>query len=243
MSLPNEKHVNSKHSSKRNPYIGNINFQNNNIMTHFRTYCIGEYDTDELCEKFSEYTEVPEYSNGEIQMADVVSFVEYYTTNKYGNGEPIKCTNKTLAKNGSRLTQRYRNEQSSPEKRHEIFKEIMQKIFEPLYKVFGDEWNSNRWRKNENGVWMEYSTYNPNTVFDYFSEIEETTLGEMVNPIETLCNSCGVFKDNVYYNFEKVGWFGYSEQVKNEEEQASLVSRLIEGLEPNTPIYMFDCHI
>jgi hypothetical protein len=90
---------------------------------------------------------------------------------------------------------------------------------------------------------MEYSTYNPNTVFDYFSEIEETTLGEMVNPIETLRNSCGIFKDNVYYNFEEVGWFGYSEQVKSEEEQVKLVSRLIEGLEPNTPIYMFDCHI
>lgn len=210
-------------------------------MTHFRTYCIGEYDTNELCEKFSEYTEVPEYSNGEVQIADVVSFVEYYTTEKYGDN--IKCTNDKLVKNGSTLTKRYRNEVNAPQKRYEIFKEIMKEVFEPLYELFGEEWNDNRWRKDENGVWNEYSTYNPNTVFDYFTEIEETTLGKMENPVETLCNSCGIFMDNEYHNFERVGWFGYSEQVESEEEQRRFVSNIIEGLEPDTPIYMFDCHI
>lgn len=211
-------------------------------MTHFRTYCIGEYDTDELCEKFSEYTEVPEYPMGAVSESEIVDFIEFYATNKFGSQKEVK--NKELLKRGGALVSHYRVQAfQHNENIKDTFNEIMNRVFEPLYEELGDEWNSNRWRKNENGVWMEYSTYNPNTVFDYFSEIEETTLGDMVNPIETLRNSCGIFKDSVYYNFEKVGWFGYSEQVKNEEEQVRLVSRLIEGLEPNTPIYMFDCHI
>lgn len=210
-------------------------------MTHFRTYCIGAYDEEELCDKFSEYTKVPEYSKGELIPNEVVNFVEYYTTSKYN--KPIRCKNKTLVKNGSGLVTRYRNEETTSGQRSEIFKEIMEKVFEPLYESFGEGWNSNCWRKNEDGVWNEYSTYNPNTVFDYFSEVEETTLGEMENPIETLCNSCGVFKDNEYHAFEDVGWFGYSETTKSEDEAKELVTKLIEGLEPDTPIYMFDCHI
>lgn len=212
-------------------------------MTHFRTYCIGEYNTDELCDNFSEYTKVPEYCKGEVPMTEIVSFVEYYTTDKYEKNSLHRCQSAKLNADGSRLTKRFRSEEITPEKRYAIFREIMEKVFEPLYSTFGEDWNSNCWRKDKDGVWKEYSTYNPNTVFDYFSEIKETTLGEMEEPIETLCNSCGIFKDGKYYNFEKVGWFGYSEQVESEEEQERIVSRLIEGLEPDTPIYTFDCHI
>ena len=48
-------------------------------MTHFRTYCIGEYDADELYEKFGEGTEVPEYSKGAVPEEELIEFVEYYT--------------------------------------------------------------------------------------------------------------------------------------------------------------------
>ena len=75
-------------------------------MTHFRTYCIGEYDADELYEKFGEGTEVPEYSNGEVPKSEIINFVEYYTTDKYGSRREIE--NKALQSKGNTLMTRYR---------------------------------------------------------------------------------------------------------------------------------------
>ncbi|MBP5722485.1 MAG: hypothetical protein J6X18_02745 [Bacteroidales bacterium] len=210
-------------------------------MTHFRTYCIGEYDADELYEKFGEGTEVPEYSNGNVYEDDIIKFVEYYTTDRYEKDYLKRVTNKELVSKGNALIQRYRL--PDEEKRKQTFKEIMEEVFEPLYAEYGDSWNSNRWRKDKNGVWTEYTTYNPHTVFDYFDEEEETTLGELVNPIETLCNSCGIFKDNHYTDFEKVGWWGYSADTDKRKHDTEIVAQLLEGLSPDTPIYRFDCHI
>lgn len=33
--------------------------------------------------------------------------------------------------------------------------------FENCYKRYGKDWNGNRWRKDEYGIWCEFSTYNP----------------------------------------------------------------------------------
>lgn len=41
------------------------------------------------------------------------------------------------------------------------------KDFDACYKANGEDWNGNRWRK-ENGVWYEYSTYNPNSKWDWY---------------------------------------------------------------------------
>lgn len=40
--------------------------------------------------------------------------------------------------------------------------------FESCYERFGEDWNGNRWRKDENGTWQEYSTYNPNSKWDWY---------------------------------------------------------------------------
>ena len=39
--------------------------------------------------------------------------------------------------------------------------------FESCYRVHGDDWNGNRWRL-EDGVWKEYSTYNPDSKWDWY---------------------------------------------------------------------------
>jgi len=39
---------------------------------------------------------------------------------------------------------------------------------EKLYEKYGDDWNSNCWRKDENDVWKEYSTYNPDSKWDWW---------------------------------------------------------------------------
>jgi len=41
-------------------------------------------------------------------------------------------------------------------------------IFEILYSKHGESWNSNRWEINDEGVWTEYSTYNPKSKYDWY---------------------------------------------------------------------------
>ncbi len=40
--------------------------------------------------------------------------------------------------------------------------------FDELYALKGEDWNDNRWRKNSKGVWCEYSTWNPNSKWDWY---------------------------------------------------------------------------
>ena len=40
--------------------------------------------------------------------------------------------------------------------------------FDECYKQFGNNWNNNQYRKDENGVWHEYSTYNPDSKWDWY---------------------------------------------------------------------------
>lgn len=39
--------------------------------------------------------------------------------------------------------------------------------FDECYKVYGDDWNGNIWRKDNNGEWNEYSTSNPDGHWDW----------------------------------------------------------------------------
>jgi hypothetical protein len=40
--------------------------------------------------------------------------------------------------------------------------------FDEVYVLYGEDWNGNKWRKDENGIWQEYSTYNPNYKWDWY---------------------------------------------------------------------------
>lgn len=40
--------------------------------------------------------------------------------------------------------------------------------FDELYKAEGEDWNGNRWRKDDDGVWREYSTANPDMKWDWY---------------------------------------------------------------------------
>lgn len=40
--------------------------------------------------------------------------------------------------------------------------------FDECYAQYGEDWNGNRYRKNEDGVWCEYSTYNPKSKWDWY---------------------------------------------------------------------------
>ena len=47
-------------------------------------------------------------------------------------------------------------------------KSYTKKSFDELYAEKGADWNSNQWRKDEKGVWQVYSTYNPNSKWDWW---------------------------------------------------------------------------
>lgn len=40
--------------------------------------------------------------------------------------------------------------------------------FDACYADKGKDWNNNAWRKDDDGVWREYSTYNPNSQWDWY---------------------------------------------------------------------------
>jgi hypothetical protein len=41
--------------------------------------------------------------------------------------------------------------------------------FEEAYTLCGEDWNNSSWRKDEDGVWKEYTTYNPKSKWDWYS--------------------------------------------------------------------------
>ena len=48
-------------------------------------------------------------------------------------------------------------------------KGIKDKTFDELYEEYGEDWNSNAWRKDDEGVWCRYSTYNPDSKWDWYT--------------------------------------------------------------------------
>lgn len=40
--------------------------------------------------------------------------------------------------------------------------------FEECYRVHGEDWNGNRYRKDDDGVWREYSASNPDMKWDWY---------------------------------------------------------------------------
>lgn len=40
--------------------------------------------------------------------------------------------------------------------------------FEELYGKEGEDWNNNNWRKDNNEIWTNYSTYNPKSKWDWY---------------------------------------------------------------------------
>lgn len=40
--------------------------------------------------------------------------------------------------------------------------------FDDCYNHYGTDWNSNRWRKGEDGIWRGFSSYNPDSKWDWY---------------------------------------------------------------------------
>jgi hypothetical protein len=46
---------------------------------------------------------------------------------------------------------------------------IAETTFEEMYTKHGEDWNGSMWKKHEDGTWYNYSTYNPNSKWDWYA--------------------------------------------------------------------------
>lgn len=108
-------------------------------MSHFTVLVIGN-EPEELLEPFSEHIEVPKYS--EVSEDEKQSFIETYTIVKPDRSYGIK-------------------DEAEAEKNKLL-------SFDELYDQYGEDWNDSAWKKDANGIWCEFSTYNPNSKWDWY---------------------------------------------------------------------------
>ena len=145
--------------------------------------------------KYDENLDVPEYRKGDLSEYEKISFIEYYAVNQSNDvffKEDYKKFKKgfikTIRGRKGFLTQiafmekyphakgfdAYLNNlvYNNKEKFVKYFKANKLELyasFEELYAKNGDDWNGGNWRKDPNGVWGVYSTYNPNSKWDWYS--------------------------------------------------------------------------
>lgn len=111
-------------------------------MSHYPVLVIGENPENQL-EPFYEGLDVSEYINHPVTDKDKMDFLEYYK--------------KKENKKNNRKGQSYKDVQISLTK------------FPKYYQKYGDDWNGNAWRIDSEGNWQEYSTYNPESKWDWYS--------------------------------------------------------------------------
>jgi len=110
-------------------------------MSHFTVLVIGENPEGQL-EPFDESLEAPEYQRELVSESEIESFLKTYQ-------------NYDLARSWAKIT----------EAEAEANKLLS---FDELYVKYGEDWNGNQWRKNSDGVWAEFSTYNPKSKWDWY---------------------------------------------------------------------------
>ena len=115
-------------------------------MSHYALLVIGE-DVEGQLEPFDENMEVPEYKKDLVSVEDKNTFREVYS--ECDEKRSYGCKTKEEEIENSKLT------------------------FKELYEKFGSDWNDNIWRDDGDGNLSEnlaeYSTYNPDSKWDWFS--------------------------------------------------------------------------
>ena len=150
------------------------------------------HNLEDSLEKYNENLEVPEYSKGEVSDYEKVEFIMYYL--KEDNVELIDLKEKLYSKlleegriepyseekDGERYRFMFRVVYDNKERYVELFKETYPEYFskfDEMYEEHGDDWNGGDWRINPiSGKWEEYSTYNPNAVYETGEEAFKQTL-------------------------------------------------------------------
>ena len=110
-------------------------------MSHFTVLIVGE-DPEKQLAPFDENIEIPKYSKGNVSEEEKQCLIDFY------------CTFNPEKDYGTKS-----------EEESELNKTLS---FDELYEKYGENWNSNTWEKNSEGVWVKMSTYNPNSKWDWY---------------------------------------------------------------------------
>lgn len=146
--------------------------------------------------KYDENIDMPEYRKCDLSDSEKIRFIEYYVIDKSddvfvkeAHNEFKKGFIKFMRGKKGFMTKKAFEERyphakdsfdsylnhlvySNTEKYAEYFKANRPELFASFDKWYaekGDDWNSNQWRKDDNGIWAEFSTYNPNSKWDWYA--------------------------------------------------------------------------
>jgi hypothetical protein len=143
--------------------------------------------------------------------------------------------------------------------------------FDQLYAQKGNDWNGNLWKKHVDGTWHEYSTYNPDSKWDWYQlggrwsgmiKLKGEAVGVVGEPSLVTENEPGIdqakkgdienlnelvtfaiLKDGKWYERGDMGWWGMVSNEKDQNEWEEEIKKLLDGLPEDTLISIYDCHI
>lgn len=143
--------------------------------------------------------------------------------------------------------------------------------FPEVYRQNGEDWNKNLYKLNNDGVWEEWSTYNPYSKWDWYKLNSHSRLdGYLLTKHGERVNSCRfseldfdtpneentysayltydylpfcVVVDGEWYEKTEMGWWGVTIGEKPEEEWETKVKELLSTLPPDSIVNAVDFYI
>lgn len=207
-------------------------------MSHFCGLVImtpeyAEYNGfEDSLEKYDENMECEHYVSGEVSDYEKVNFLECYNEDKideYALKNEFADTHAGVE--GFQSFEDFKNKCGSDDRKRYVYtlvydhKDEYSKFFinkfpelfadfDKQYKEHGEGWNDYHWKKNDDGVWEEWSTYNPNSVYDWYSlggrwsKCIKTKSGEFVDECFLDEIDWSPFKPEDYEEETKNDWSG-----------------------------------
>lgn len=143
--------------------------------------------------------------------------------------------------------------------------------FNDVYKLHGKEWDGNRCKLNDNGEWEEWSTYNPDSKWDWYSTdnwsrwngflrtkdgsyVNNCLLGDIdihtpngdksdtLHFADDFYPFC-VIVDGEWYEKAKMGWWAITTDDMSEEDWKKKVDELLSNLPSDSEVTAVDFHI
>ncbi len=108
-------------------------------MSHFAVMVIGK-DPEKQLKPYDENIQMPPTCKEQVEQEEMIRFFTHYSEEEQ----------KKKGEEGTKII-------FTPE------------AFEEMYRKKGNNWNGNTWRKHIDGTWWEYSTYNQNSKWDWYS--------------------------------------------------------------------------
>lgn len=207
-------------------------------MSHFCGLVImtpeyAEYNGfEDSLEKYNENMEYEPYVSGEVSDYEKVRFLECHNNDKV-NEYAIKneFVDTHAGVDGFQSFEDFKNKCGSDDRKRYVYtlvydhkdeysKFFIEKFpelfadFDNQYEEHGEDWNGSRWKKNDDGVWEEWSTYNKNSKWDWYSlggrwsKCIKTKSGEFVDECFLDEIDWSPFKPEDYEEETKKDWSG-----------------------------------